>query len=65
MKIFTGETRGEMKVADLMKRYNIGTRQGVTKFVQTNLAKINAESNHARKKVSGYLMKKRSTLWKN
>ena len=36
------------KVADLMQRYNIGTPQGIRKFVKSNLNKINAEGEHAK-----------------
>ena len=36
------------KVNDLMKRYNIGTPQGIRKFVKSNLVKINAEGEHAK-----------------
>ena len=36
------------KVADLMQRYNIGTPQGIRKFVKSNLDKINSKGEHAK-----------------
>ena len=44
MKVYT--------IADLKKRYNINSRQGVAQFVQTHLSSLNAEGEHA-KKVAG------------
>lgn len=42
--------KNKYKIADLMRRYGITTRQGVTKFVNTYLEEINADGvKHARK----------------
>ena len=41
------------KIIDLMKRYNIGTPQGVRKFVKTNINEINADGEEHAKVIKG------------
>ena len=41
------------KITDLMKRYNIGTPQGVRKFAKTNINEINADGEEHAKVIKG------------